>query len=156
MRGWLAVPLIDKDGRNLGLLQLSDRYEGEFEEGDQVIAQQFAQMAVSVLENSRLFNEVLAGDQRLQQQLDFTSAITDSMAEGLLAVDAQGRLSFLNPAAQALLQQGEQDLSGQPLAQVLPLQPSQWPLPTTDDEACTANSSCMASARAPCSTMPGR
>ncbi|MFI8743826.1 PAS domain S-box protein [Pseudomonas sp. NPDC077186] len=135
MRGWLAVPLIDKDGRNLGLLQLSDRYEGEFEEDDQVIAQQFAQMAVSVLENSRLFNEVLAGDQRLQQQLEFTSAITDSMAEGLLAVDARGCLSFLNPAAQALLQQGEQGLSGQSLAQVLPLQPSQWPLPTADDEA---------------------
>jgi PAS domain S-box-containing protein len=135
MRGWLAVPLIDKDGRNLGLLQLSDRYEGEFEEDDQVIAQQFGQMAVSVLENSRLFNEVLAGDQRLQQQLEFTSAITDSMAEGLLAVDARGCLSFLNPAAQALLQQGEQDLSGQSLAQVLPLQPSQWPLPTADDEA---------------------
>ncbi|MGA4532059.1 PAS domain S-box protein [Ectopseudomonas chengduensis] len=135
MRGWLAVPLLDKNGRNLGLLQLSDKYQGEFEEDDQVIAQQFAQMAVSVLENSRLFNEVLAGDRRLQQQLEFTSAITDSMGEGLLAVDAQGRLNFLNPAAQALLQQGEQDLSGQPLAQVLPLQPSQWPLPTTDDEA---------------------
>jgi PAS domain S-box-containing protein len=135
MRGWLAVPLLDKGGRNLGLLQLSDKYQGEFEEDDQVIAQQFAQMAVSVLENSRLLNEVLAGDQRLQQQLEFTSAITDSMAEGLLAVDAQGRLRFLNPAAQALLQQGEQDLSGQPLAQVLPLQPSQWPLPTADDEA---------------------
>lgn len=133
MRGWLAVPLIDKDGRNLGLLQLSDKYEGEFEEDDQVIAQQFAQMAVSVLENSRLLNEVLAGDRRLQHQLEFTSAITDSMAEGLLAVDAQGRLSFLNPAAQALLQQGDQDLSGQPLAQVLPLQPSQWPLPTADE-----------------------
>nr|WP_256674823.1 PAS domain S-box protein [Pseudomonas sp. ALS1131] len=135
MRGWLAVPLIDKDGRNLGLLQLSDKFEGEFEEDDQVIAQQFAQMAVSVLENSRLLNEVLAGEQRLQQQLDFTSAITASMAEGLLAVDAQGRLSFLNPAAQELLQQSGQDLSGQPLAQVLPLQPNLWPLQTADDEA---------------------
>ncbi len=135
MRGWLAVPLIDKDGRNLGLLQLSDKYEGEFEEDDQVIAQQFAQMAVSVLENSRLLNEVLAGEQRLQQQLDFTSAITASMAEGLLAVDAQGHLSFLNPAAQELLQQSGQDLSGQPLAQVLPLQPNLWPLQTANDEA---------------------
>jgi len=135
MRGWLAVPLIDKDGRNLGLLQLSDKYEGEFEEDDQVIALQFAQMAVSVLENSRLLNEVLAGEQRLQQQLDFTSAITASMAEGLLAVDAQGRLSFLNPAAQELLQQSGQDLSGQPLAQVLPLQPNLWPLQAADDEA---------------------
>ena len=126
MRGWLAVPLIDKNGRNLGLLQLSDKYAGEFDEDDQVIVQQFAQMAVSVLENSRLLSEVLAGEQRLQQQLDFTSAITDSMAEGLLAVDTEGRLRFLNPSAQALLGAHDKNLAGQPLERLLPLQPGQW------------------------------
>ena len=72
IRGWLAVPLVDKEGNNLGLLQLSDKYCGEFDEDDQVIALQFAQMAVSVLENSRLLSEVLASDERLQQQLDFS------------------------------------------------------------------------------------
>ncbi len=30
MRGWLAVPLKRADGRNIGLIQLSDKYEGDF------------------------------------------------------------------------------------------------------------------------------
>jgi GAF domain-containing protein len=40
MRGWLAVPLADRENVNWGLLQLSDKYEGEFtaEDEKQVIA----------------------------------------------------------------------------------------------------------------------
>ncbi|MGH9939928.1 MAG: response regulator transcription factor, partial [Blastocatellia bacterium] len=34
MRGWLAAPLTLRDGRNLGLIQLSDKYDGEFTEQD--------------------------------------------------------------------------------------------------------------------------
>ena len=42
MRGWLAVPLIGNDGRNLGLIQLSDKTEGEFDEADEAIVVQLA------------------------------------------------------------------------------------------------------------------
>jgi len=35
MRGWLAVPVVGQNGRYLGLLQLSDRFEGDFTEEDQ-------------------------------------------------------------------------------------------------------------------------
>jgi GAF domain-containing protein len=30
MRGWLAAPIVDRNGTNWGLLQLSDKYEGDF------------------------------------------------------------------------------------------------------------------------------
>ena len=30
MRGWLAAPIVDREGKCWGLLQLSDRHEGEF------------------------------------------------------------------------------------------------------------------------------
>ncbi len=36
MRGWLAAPLIDRQGVNWGLFQLSDRYEGDFSQEDEV------------------------------------------------------------------------------------------------------------------------
>ncbi|MCO6057990.1 PAS domain S-box protein [Pseudomonas sp. MOB-449] len=126
MRGWLAVPLIGKDGNNLGLLQLSDKEDDEFDADDLAIVQQFAQMAVSVLDNNRLLTEVMAAEQRLNDQLSFTSTITDCMAEGLLAVDDQGRLSFLNPAAQRWLAAGEESLLNQPLADYLPLHVETW------------------------------
>lgn len=35
MRGWLAAPILDRAGKNWGLFQLSDRYEGEFTPADE-------------------------------------------------------------------------------------------------------------------------
>ncbi|HBX55889.1 MAG TPA: diguanylate cyclase [Pseudomonas sp.] len=121
MRGWLAVPLQDHGGNNLGLLQLSDKYSGEFDQDDLAIARQFAQMAVAVLENNRLMQAVIGGERRLKAQLEFTSAITNSIAEGLLAVDRQGRMSFINPTAAELLGQPADALLGQALSTFLPL-----------------------------------
>ncbi|MCY1270881.1 Adaptive-response sensory-kinase SasA [compost metagenome] len=131
MRGWLAVPLINKSGGNLGLLQLSDKMDGEFDVDDLTIVQQFAQMTVSFLENSRLLNELMAAEQRLKTQLEFTSTITDCLAEGLLAVNEQGVLTFINPAARALMA-AEQDPLGLQMQQLLPLDLQVW-------EATTAN-----------------
>src|SRR3990167_8171359 len=121
MRGLLAVPLSDHSGAHFGLLQLSDKYDGEFTPDDLAIARQFAQMAVAVLENNRLMQAVITGERRLKTQLEFTSAITNSIAEGLLAVDRQGLLSFVNPTAAELLGQPAQVLLGQALASFLPL-----------------------------------
>ena len=54
MRGWLAVPLIGKNGKNIGLLQLSDKYEGEFTKQDEYVALELSHLASAGLENSRL------------------------------------------------------------------------------------------------------
>ncbi len=54
LRGCLAVPLVGRDGRNLGLLQLSDKYEGDFDVIDEAIVIQLAQMASVALENAGL------------------------------------------------------------------------------------------------------
>lgn len=55
LRGWLAVPLVGRDGRNLGLIQLSDKYEGEFTEQDEAVLVQLAQLAAVALENAALY-----------------------------------------------------------------------------------------------------
>ena len=57
MRGWLAVPLTTRDGKNIGLIQLSDKYEGEFTPEDEAILVQLAQMASAAVENARLYQE---------------------------------------------------------------------------------------------------
>lgn len=103
IRGWLAVPLTGRDGLNLGLLQLSDKFEGEFDEGDLAIAQQFAQMTVAVLENIRLFEKVLKTQEDLKSQLDYNQQITQTLGEGLIALDGAGRPTYVNPAAATLL-----------------------------------------------------
>ena len=55
MRGWLAVPLKGHDGRNIGLLQASDKQQGEFTEEDEAILTQLASIAATGFENARLY-----------------------------------------------------------------------------------------------------
>jgi len=62
MRGWLAVPLMDSAGRNMGLLQLSDKVRGEFTQDDQLVAMQFAQMASIAIERARLIQRLSERD----------------------------------------------------------------------------------------------
>jgi signal transduction histidine kinase/DNA-binding response OmpR family regulator len=52
MRGWLAAPLTSRDGHNMGLIQLTDRYDGDFTNDDEAILVQLAQMASIALDNS--------------------------------------------------------------------------------------------------------
>jgi GAF domain-containing protein len=50
MRGWMAAPIIDRHGVNWGLLQLSDKYEGEFTEADEAHFVLFAELVSGALE----------------------------------------------------------------------------------------------------------
>jgi PAS domain S-box-containing protein len=103
LHGWLAAPLIGRDGQNMGLIQLSDKYDGEFTENDESIVVQLAQMASVAIENARLYHVAQEAEQKLRHQLQFTSAITDSLGEGVYAVDREGQFTFLNPAAEHIL-----------------------------------------------------
>jgi DNA-binding response OmpR family regulator len=56
MRGWLAAPLSSRDsayGRNLGAIQLSDKYDGDFTEQDEAELAQLA-LVVSIAVENRL------------------------------------------------------------------------------------------------------
>jgi GAF domain-containing protein len=50
MRGWIAMPLIGSDGLNYGLLQVSDRYEGDFTEEDEQHLAQLARLTSAALD----------------------------------------------------------------------------------------------------------
>ncbi len=50
--------------------------------------------------------------ERMREQLSFTAAITDNLGEGVCALDREGRLTFMNPAAQAMLGWREEELMG--------------------------------------------
>jgi PAS domain S-box-containing protein len=83
MRGWLAVPLVARDGRNFGLIQLSDRYEGEFTEADEAILVQLAHMAAIAVENARLFRDA---QQANQAKAEFLAAMSHELRTPLNAV----------------------------------------------------------------------
>ncbi|HVW36086.1 MAG TPA: response regulator [Pirellulales bacterium] len=49
--GWLAAPLIGRDGLEIGLIQLADKREEEFSADDEALLLQLAQMASIAIEN---------------------------------------------------------------------------------------------------------
>ena len=53
MRGWLAVPLTGRGGRNIGIIQLSDKYDGEFSAADEAILVELARLASVAFEENR-------------------------------------------------------------------------------------------------------
>lgn len=69
MRGWLAVPLQGRSGKNIGLLQLSDKYETGFTLEDEYVAIELAQLAAIAIENAQLLSEVSQLNAGLEQKV---------------------------------------------------------------------------------------
>ena len=70
MRGWLAVPMLGSDGKVMGLLQLSDKYAGEFSEQDELVAIQFAKMASDAVERNRLIERLQVRDRFFEMSVE--------------------------------------------------------------------------------------
>lgn len=69
MRGWLAVSLMGRRGQNIGLLQLSDKYDGEFTLQDEYVALELAQLAAIAIENAGLLEQVYQLNAGLEQKV---------------------------------------------------------------------------------------
>jgi serine phosphatase RsbU (regulator of sigma subunit)/anti-sigma regulatory factor (Ser/Thr protein kinase) len=66
---WLAMPLVDRSGRNVGLFHLSDKRDGAFSRNDEAILVQLAQLFSVAIENLRLYQHEHEIAQTLQRSL---------------------------------------------------------------------------------------
>jgi PAS domain S-box-containing protein len=68
-----------------------------------------------------------------QRQYDFTTAITGSLGEGVYALDLEGRVTFANPAATAMLGWTEAELRDRPMHDLIHFQRADGtPLPASE------------------------
>ena len=109
MRGWLAVPLKGRSGESLGLLQLSDKYEGEFTLQDEYVAIELAQLAAIAIENAQLLKQVNQLNTGLEQKVvERTVALARQEAlfrvlaeqapQVVWTVDFSGKATYFNRA----------------------------------------------------------
>ena len=89
MRGWLAAPLIGRNGQNLGVLQLSDKYEGEFTEEDEAILTQFAQIASVAIENAELYS---AAQEAIRGRDEMLSLVTHDLKNPVSTIKGYAQL----------------------------------------------------------------
>ncbi|WP_435021364.1 PAS domain S-box protein [Tundrisphaera sp. TA3] len=67
--GWLAAPLMGRNGKSMGLIQLSDKADGDFTVDDEAILVQLSQLAAIAIENARLYQELRSNDERKDEFL---------------------------------------------------------------------------------------
>lgn len=96
LRGLLAVPLTTRDGRNMGLIELSGKQEGEFTDDDEAILVQLAQMASVAIEN------VIYAEEREANRLkdEFLSTLSHELRTPLNAISGWIHLLKLNPTGE--------------------------------------------------------
>ncbi|TWI57654.1 PAS domain S-box-containing protein [Pseudomonas duriflava] len=104
MRGWLAVPLIGKQGENLGVIQLSDKYEGEFDEADEAIVVQLAQFASAAIENAHTLEQLHESEVRGEFERELLSSVLEQAPLGISIIEADtGQTLMINRHLQDLL-----------------------------------------------------
>ena len=64
MRGWLAAPFFGRGQKNLGVIQLSDKIDGDFDAEDEAVLVQLSQIASVAIENVRLADRLREGDRQ--------------------------------------------------------------------------------------------
>jgi signal transduction histidine kinase len=96
MRGWLAVPLIDRTGRNIGLIQVSDKVDGEFSEEDEAILVQLASIAANGFENARLYQSLQEQDRRKDE---FLAMLAHELRNPLAPISAAAEVLKLGTAS---------------------------------------------------------
>ena len=102
LRGWLAAPLAARDGRPLGLIQLSDKRDGEFTAEDERVLMQLARMASVTIDNA------VAAEAREANRLkdDFLGVLSHELRTPLQAMLAWTEILRSKPPEPALLARG--------------------------------------------------
>jgi PAS domain S-box-containing protein len=113
MRGWLAVPITGRDGANIGLLQLSDKLEGEFTQQDEYIATELAELAQIAIDNIRLLGQVQELNSGLEEKIAERTrelsrqealfrALAEQAPQPIWTLDPTGAATFASRAWYAL------------------------------------------------------
>lgn len=95
-RSLLCVPVEDRDGRCIGVIQAINKLDGRFTANDERRLRAFASQAAIALVNAQLFAD-LARAQR------YSESILRSLTNGVVTLNPQGRIVTANQAALALL-----------------------------------------------------
>lgn len=92
LRGWLAAPLVDRDGKTVGLIELSDKYDGDFTKEDEAILVQLAQLASVAIMNARLYRQT---QQEARRKDEFLAMLAHELRNPLGAIAAAADLMRL-------------------------------------------------------------
>jgi len=101
----LCVPIFNKDGRTIGVTQSLNKRGGPFTAEDESRLRAFTAQIASALENAKLFADV-------QAVRNYNAAMLESMSNGVITFDEEGRVGTCNAAGARILRRPEEELAG--------------------------------------------
>ncbi len=95
-RSILCVPVVNKNGRTIGVTQVLNKHGGPFSQEDEARLRAFTAQVSIALENAKLFADV-------QAMKNYNEAMLESMSNGLITLDAAGKIVTCNAACARIL-----------------------------------------------------
>ncbi|MGE3541527.1 MAG: GAF domain-containing protein [Candidatus Tectimicrobiota bacterium] len=101
----LCMPVINKEGKTIGVTQVLNRKGGPFTHLDEKRLKAFSAQASIAIENATLFNDVL-------NMKNYNESILDSLSNGVVTLDSELRLITCNQAGLRILKTTPEDILG--------------------------------------------
>ncbi|MGE5468686.1 MAG: GAF domain-containing protein [Ignavibacteria bacterium] len=95
-RSILCVPIVNKQGKTIGVTQVLNKRGGPFTNGDEARLRAFTAQISIALENAKLFADV-------QAMKNYNEAMLESMSNGVITLDEAQRIVTCNAAGQRIL-----------------------------------------------------
>ena len=121
-RSILCVPLVNKNGKSIGVTQVLNKRGGPFTDEDESRLKAFTAQVSIALENAKLFDDV-------QNMKNYNESMLESMSNAVITLDEGDKIVTCNHAGLRLLKVSADDVVGQP-AEAYFTGPNAWILDT--------------------------
>ena len=104
-RSILCVPVINKDGKCIGVTQVLNRRGGPFTDEDETRLKAFTAQVSIALENAKLFEDV-------QNMQSYNESMLESMSNGVITMDEEGKIVTCNKAGLLIMKKNPDEVIG--------------------------------------------
>lgn len=111
-RSILCVPVLNRDGKIIGVTQAINKHSGCFEQDDEEMIQALSSEIAVALENAQLYERTL-------HMKNYLAGVQDSITSGIITLDDHWRIITANKAAEALFSSVRDGLLQRDLREVL-------------------------------------
>ena len=109
-RSVLCVPIVNKQGKTIGVTQVLNKHGGPFSEEDETRLRAFTAQISIALENAKLFADV-------QNMKNYSDSMLEWMSNGVVTLDDAGRIATCNAAGLRILQVRADNIVGRPASE---------------------------------------
>jgi adenylate cyclase len=104
-RSILCVPVVNKNGKTIGVTQVLNKHGGAFTDEDESRLRAFTAQVSIGLENAKLFNDI-------HNMKNYNESMLESMSNGVITLDEEGKIVTCNAAGRRILKVTTADIIG--------------------------------------------